>query len=236
MPVTLHSFVQSFSSQLEEPVRQHLKNVYACLTLSSFAAAAGAYIHIYTEILQAGLLTVFAATGLLFALMATPDNGKNRKMRVGFLLAFAFFSGMGMGPLLQMAIMINPSIIVTSLLGTALIFVSFSIASLTAKRGKWLYLGGTLMTLLTCLLLLSIANFFFGSQLIFKAYLYIGLLVMCGFVLYDTQLIVEKRRRGDRDFVAHSVDLFIDLVGIFRRIVIILTEKEEKKRYRRNED
>lgn len=48
---------------------------------------------------------------------------------------------------------------------------------------------------------------------------------MCGFVLYDTQLIVEKRRRGDRDFVAHSVDLFIDLVGIFRRIVIILSEK-----------
>ena len=24
---------------------------------------------------------------------------------------------------------------------------------------------------------------------------------MCGFVLYDTQLIVEKRRRGDDDYI-----------------------------------
>ncbi|XP_075221187.1 bax Inhibitor-1 [Lycorma delicatula] len=236
MPITITSFLQSFNAQLEEPVRQHLKNVYACLTLSSLAAAVGAYIHMYTEILQAGLLTVFAASGLLLALMATPDSDKNRRIRIGLLLGFAFFSGMGMGPLLQLAIMINPSIIVTALIGTSLIFVSFSMAALTAKRGKWLYLGGTLMTALTGLLIVSFANIFLGSHLIFMAYLYIGLLVMCGFVLYDTQLIIEKRRNGDRDFVTHSVDLFIDLVGIFRRILIILSEKEEKKRHRKNED
>lgn len=233
--ININSFMRSFNSQLEEPVRQHLKNVYACLTMSSVAAAVGAYVHIYTEFLQAGLLTILAATVFLFTLMATPDNGKNRQLRVGFLLGFAFFSGMGIGPLLQMAIAINPSIIVTAIVGCVLIFVSFSIVSLTAKRGRWLYLGGTLMTLLTTLLFLSLANIFFGSQLIFKAYLYIGLLVMCGFVLYDTQLIVEKRRHGDRDFVGHSVDLFIDLVGIFRRILIILCEKEERRSKRNND-
>lgn len=77
----------------EEPVRTHLKNVYACLTMSTMAAAAGAYIHMYTELLSAGLLTVIAATGFLIALMHTTDNGKNRKMRIGFLLGFAFCSG-----------------------------------------------------------------------------------------------------------------------------------------------
>lgn len=48
---------------------------------------------------------------------------------------------------------------------------------------------------------------------------------MCGFVLYDTQLIIEKRRHGDKDFISHSVDLFVDLLGIFRRLVIILIQK-----------
>nr|CAD7421749.1 unnamed protein product [Timema poppensis] len=59
---------------------------------------------------------------------------------------------------------------------------------------------------------------------------------MCGFVLYDTQLIIEKRRNGDKDFVAHSVDLFVDLIGIFRRLVIILTQREQRReeRNRRN--
>lgn len=48
---------------------------------------------------------------------------------------------------------------------------------------------------------------------------------MCAFVLYDTQLIMEKRRNGDKDFIAHSVDLFIDFIGIFRRLLIILAQK-----------
>lgn len=48
---------------------------------------------------------------------------------------------------------------------------------------------------------------------------------MCGFVLYDTQLIIEKRRHGDKDFILHSVDLFVDLLGIFRRLVVILAQK-----------
>jgi FtsH-binding integral membrane protein len=132
---------------------------------------------------------------------------------------------MGMGPLLDTVIDINPSIIMTALLGTAVIFISFSLSALFAERGRWLYLGGTLMTLLSSLLILSLANLFFGSYLIFQAHLYLGLLLMCGFVLYDTQLIIEKRMSGDKDFVTHSLDLFIDFIGIFKRLVIILTQK-----------
>lgn len=235
MDATVRTFRNAFTSKLEEPVRTHLKNVYACLTMSTMAAAVGAYVHMYTELLSAGLFTIIVATGFLIALMHTADNGKNRKMRIGFLLGFAFCSGLGMGPLLSLAVQINPNIIVTALVATTLIFTSFSIVSLTAQRGYYLYLGGTLMSFLSTLLLLSIANILFGSQLIFQAYLYIGLFLMCGFILYDTQVIVEKRRHGDRDFVAHSVDLFIDFVGVFRRLVIILTQREEQKRSKRQE-
>lgn len=73
-----------------------------------------------------------------------------------------------MGPLLEMAVAINPQIIVTALMGTSVIFACFSMAALTAERGRWLYLGGTLMTLLSTLLLLSLANLLFGSKLVFQ--------------------------------------------------------------------
>nr|CAD7407945.1 unnamed protein product [Timema cristinae] len=152
----------------EEPVRQHLKNVYACLTMSTIAASVGAYVHVFTQLLSAGFLTVIGSMGLLVALMATPDNGKNRKLRLGYLLGFAFFTGLGMGPLLEMVIQVDPSIIVTALIGTVVIFVSFTLSSLMAERGRWLYLGGTLMSLLSALLVLSLANLFIGSYLIFQ--------------------------------------------------------------------
>lgn len=207
-------------------MRQHLKNVYACLTMSTMAAAVGASIHLFTDILQAGFLSAIGALVFFFLLMATPDDsGKRLQLRIGYLLGFAALTGVGMGPLLEHIMYIDPSIIVTALLGTTLVFVSFSICALLAERGKWLYLGGTLMTLLSTLMLLSLANLFFGSTLLYQAHLYLGLLAMCGFVLYDTQLIVEKRRLGSKDFVTHSLDLFVDFIGIFRRLAIILTQK-----------
>lgn len=49
--------------------------------------------------------------------------------------------------------------------------------------------------------------------------------MMCGFVLFDTQLIIEKRRMGSKDFVQHALELFIDFIGMFRRLVVILTQK-----------
>lgn len=71
----------------------------------------------YTEILQAGLLLSLGALGLLLALVCTPDNGKNQKIRLGYLLGFAFLSGLGMGPLLEIVASVDPSIIVTALVG-----------------------------------------------------------------------------------------------------------------------
>nr|XP_027223337.1 bax inhibitor 1-like [Penaeus vannamei] len=83
------------------------------------------------------------------------------------------------------------------------IFACFSLSALYAPDGHYLYLRGTLMS----------------------ANLYIGLAVMCGFIVYDTQFIVERARRGDMDYVMHSLNLFVDFVGVFWRLLMILTKR-----------
>lgn len=199
--------------------------------MSTLAAAIGACIHLFTNIIQAGFLSAIGAIVCFILLVSTPDdNGKKLQLRVGYLLGFATLSGVGLGPLLEHVIRVDPNIIVTALLGTTLVFMSFSICAMLSERGKWLYLGGFLMSLLNTIFILSLANLFFGSNLLFQAHLYLGLITMCGFILYDTQLIIEKRRMGSKDFVAHSLDLFIDFIGLFRRILIILTQKVNSDR------
>lgn len=55
------------------------------------------------------------------------------------------------------------------------------------------------------------------------------------FVVFDTQLMVEKASLGDRDFAWHAAELFIDFVGIFVRICIILMRNREKRDSRKRE-
>merc|ERR1711997_705395 len=106
-------------------------------------------------------------------------------------------------------------------------------AALFAPDGKYLYLGGTLMSGLSTLLFLGFMNLFFRSQLLFQAHLYMGLAIFCGFIMFDTQVIIEKARRGDKDFIAHSLDLFIDFVQIFRKVLILLMQKDDRSNKKR---
>ena len=106
-----------------------------------------------------------------------PDNGKNPGMRMGMLLGFAFLTGLGLGPLLFVAIMMNPSLVPSALMLTSAVFACFTGAALFAPDGKYLYLGGTLLSGLSTLLFLGFLNILFRSQLLFQVHLYIGLAI-----------------------------------------------------------
>lgn len=229
----IDSFVNSFNAKLEQPVRQHLKNVYGTLTMTTTLAAVGSYAHFYTP-LQAGFLTSIGALGTLMGLCLTPDNGKNMNYRLGLLFGFAFLSGISLGPILQVAMFVNPAIIMTALLSTILVFVSFTLSAIFSPRGYWLYLGGILATVLSSMFMLSLLNIFVQSVIISKIHLYLGLASMSAFVLFDTQAIIEKRRAGNKDYIAHSLDLFIDFLQVFKHLMIILMEKEERRDKRKN--
>lgn len=131
--------------------------------------------------------------------------------------------------MLDLVTLVNPSIIPTAFLATCFIFGCFSLSAVFSDRRKWMYLGGLLMSALSLILFLSIINLFVGSRLLFQTHLYLGFFVACGFIMYDTQLIIEKRLMGETDYIWHSVLLFIDFLDVFRHILIILTQKEAEK-------
>lgn len=62
----------------------------------------------------------------------------------------------------------------------------------------------------TCLLLLQV---------------YFGLLIFLGYVVYDTQEIIERAHRGDMDHVKHALTLFTDFVAVLVRVLVIMVSE-----------
>lgn len=221
-------------SKLDTQAKKHLKNVYAALAVSTLTAAVGAGIHVFTHILQGGFLAAIGSIGFMLALGLTANEPKNQTKRLAYLVGMAFCTGLSLGPLIDHVVSIDPSIVSTAFFASCLIFVCFSLCALWAEDRSYLYMGGTLMSAMSLLAVFGLMNIFFQSQLIYQIHLYGGLVLFCAFILYDTQLIIEKQRNGDNDFIWHSVDLFLDFINIFRRLMVILSNKESSKKKRKN--
>ena len=72
-------------------------------------------------------------------------------------------------------------------------------------------------------LLLAVTDFPLCLQLFSQ--IYFGLLVFVGYMVVDTQDIIEKAHLGDLDYVKHALTLFTDFVAVFVRILIIMVSQ-----------
>jgi len=219
------------TTDINETVRIHLAKVYATLAVTLLAAMVGSIVHLQLNI--GGVITGLLTFVFMF-LLATDRDKQNIPKRLGIISLFGFFKGASLGPLIVTALDVDPRILVTAFLGTTCVFICFTLSALFARRRSMLFLGGTLSSMLFYMFLLSLVQYFVRSTLINNINLYLGLFMFCGYILYDTQLIIEKADRGSTDFVWDALELFIDFVAIFVRVLIILLQnsgsKDKKKK------
>jgi FtsH-binding integral membrane protein len=220
-------------TDLSERTQGHLKKVYSTLSAGTLSAFIGCYLSIKND-LAFGLEGVASLLGFLCLLGVGFTAQDKQSLRLGLFLSFGFLQGLSIAPLVFSALAIDTMIVIRALFTTAVIFSSFTISALTTRRRSFLYLGGTLTSVMGFLILSSFFNAFFQSYFVFRLEIIIGLFVFCGYILYDTQLIVEKFERGSSDYIQHAIELFMDLFAIFVRILILLSsDKKERKRDRR---
>uniref|UniRef100_A0A7S3VH78 Bax inhibitor 1 n=1 Tax=Dunaliella tertiolecta TaxID=3047 RepID=A0A7S3VH78_DUNTE len=205
-------------------LQQHVAKVYVTLAMALGCCGLGA-----TVLVLPSFLALLGALGCSIALALTPATPQNLKKRYGFVAGFAISQGSLIAPLLELANIVDPSIVITGILCTAAIFACFTISALSTPRRTYMFLGGYLASATLGLFLISLSRSFFPSSAAFGLELYLGLLVFAGYVLFDTQVIVEKAAGGDSDHLKHAVLLLTDVINLFVRIVIILMRNQQKR-------
>ncbi|GJN29924.1 hypothetical protein PR202_gb18187 [Eleusine coracana subsp. coracana] len=203
--------------------------VYLTLCFALAFSALGVYLHILLNV--GGALTTLGCMASIAGLLALPAAESQQRNRFALLMSAAFLQGASIGPLLQLALHFDPRILVTAFIGTAIAFACFSGAAILAKRREYLYLGALLSSGLSILLWLQFAASIFGhSSSTFMFELYFGLLVFLGYMVFDTQEIIERAHHGDMDYIKHALTLFTDFVAVFVRVLIIMMKNASEKK------
>jgi len=218
-------------SSVASEVKKHLVNVYTSLVITTLCSCLGVTFFIYTFFPP--IISMIAAIAMLVYLVFRPEVTDTKpdtsaSLRMAALMGYGFFQGATIGGLVLLALMIDPRVVLTAFLGTVTVFGCLTASALLAKRKAYLFLGGFLSSAISTLFLLSILNIFLRLEFLDMFGIYASLFVFCGYVLYDTQLIIEKVNLGSRDYIKHSAELFTDLIGIFVRILILLMKKERR--------
>ena len=118
---------------------------------------------------------------------------------------------------------------------------SLSITAINAREDKFLYLGGPLMAGLTIMFISTLSSLFIPARFvktlsaIENLWLYGGLALFSGYVLYDTQKLMSRARKYHGlgqlhrvDYVNESIGIYMDVINIFYRLVIILSNGNRK--------
>lgn len=171
---------------------------------------------------------------MMCTLNTSPDN---TVPKYGFWLAFTACQAATLSPLYFFA----PAVLSRAALYTVGVVGSLSYVGATAKNDRFLYLGGPLLAGVSVVALSSLAPLVLPvtaarTLMVTESIsLYGGLAVFSGFVLYDTQkilnhgLLVEQGRMKP-DPVNESVGLIMDSINIFIRLVQILAMQSNKRK------
>jgi len=153
-----------------------------------------------------------------------------------FWLAFNMCQAATLSPLF----FFSPAILSRAALYTCGVVGSLSYVGATARNDKYLYMGGPLLAGVTVVALSSLAPLALplgmrGLAVAEALSLYGGLAVFGGFVLYDTQKILQHARMAEmgvipRDPVKESVALELDMINIFIRLVQILAMRSNNRK------
>ena len=213
---------QTVSTAVEAQNRV-LRNTYALLALSMVPTVIGALIGTTlgaSLMMGSPMLTMLLFFGVAFGLMFGIEKTKNSSMGVVLLLAFTFFMGLMLGPLLRVALGYSNggTLIAIAAGGTgAVFFVLAGVASNTKRDfgnlGKFLFIGVILM------IIASIANIFLHMPILQLALSAIGVLIFSGFLLFDINRIV---RGGETNYITATLAVYLDIYNLFVNLLQLL--------------
>jgi len=193
-----------------------LKNTYALLSMTLIFAGIMAFFGVTMQLGYGGALIadIVAIAMLWFVLPRTANSAAG----IPVIFAITGLLGLGLGPVLTHYMAINPNIVMTALGGTGVIFLGLSGYALTTRR-DFSFMGGFLMVGFFVVLLAALANIFLQMPVLFLVVNAAIVLIMSGFILYETSSIIHG---GETNYIMATASIFLSILNLFQALLHLL--------------
>lgn len=193
-----------------------LKNTYALLSMTLIFSGIMAFAGIAMNLGHgAALIADIAAIVMLWFVLPRTANST---AGIPVIFAITGLFGLGLGPVLSYYLSVNPSIVMTALGGTGVIFLGLSGYALTTRK-DFSFMGGFLMVGMFVVLLAALANIFLEMPVLFLVVNAAVVLIMSGFILYETSSIIHG---GETNYIMATASLFLSLLNLFQALLHLL--------------
>eukprot|EP01060_Flectonema_neradi_P040986 TRINITY_DN953_c1_g1_i15.p1 TRINITY_DN953_c1_g1~~TRINITY_DN953_c1_g1_i15.p1 ORF type:complete len:236 (+),score=16.15 TRINITY_DN953_c1_g1_i15:87-794(+) len=199
--------------RMSKDVQAYILSVYTHLLVLCGVACIGCVVQMRMKVFY-----YWPMLGCLTASLLMVYNLRDYFVRLVMFLAFGFLGGWSLGPLIAL----TSDKVLAAFAITTLIFACFTCSAFFSRGGEWLELGGILSSSMACLFAVWVVSHVYTIAIFHSFLLYGGLVIFSLYVAYDTVVMLENAKNGKKDALVDSINLFIDFLGVFRRVLIIL--------------
>jgi modulator of FtsH protease len=193
-----------------------LRNTYALLSMTLIFSGLMAFAGIAMQVGHGTALIadIVAIVMLWFVLPRTANSASG----IPVIFAITGLLGLGLGPILNYYLAVNSSIVMTALGGTGVIFLALSAYALTTRK-DFSFMGGFLMVGMFVVIGASLLNLFFAMPLMFLVINAAVIMIMSGFILYETSSIIHG---GETNYIMATASLFLSILNLFQALLHLL--------------
>ena len=210
---------QSVASRPVESVlstNKVIRSTYQLLSMTLLFSAFAAYISISMQASQ-GMGLVATIAGIVMLWFVLPKTA-NSASGIPVIFAITGLLGFGIGPMVAYYLAVNPSIVMTALGGTGVIFLGLSGYALTTRK-DFSFMGGFLMVGMLVIVGASLLNIFMGIPALSLAVSAAVIMIMSGFILYQTSALIHG---GETNYIMATASLFLSLLNLFTSLLHLL--------------
>ena len=195
-----------------------LKNTYMLLSATLAFSALMAVVSMVVGLPPITYL-VSIIVAMVLGIFVLPKAANSSK-GIGVIFLITGLLGFGLGAVLTayLALPQGPQVIATAFAGTGIIFLGLSGYALSTKR-DFSFMGGFLFAGMMVVVLAMLANIFLQMPALSLAVSAGIILLMSGFILFDTSRIV---RGGETNYIMATYGLYLSIFNIFISLLQIL--------------